>query len=297
MSPGTQVFICSARIALRRVVLAASLAAFGAIVRSAAASGQTAFTLPAPPFQLPFLPSPLGNWTLTIGVGGEYGPDFEGANRNELSPVPIFSVHRAGAVEQFRGPRDGASISLIDFGDLQAGLAGKFISPRTASSSSELSGLGDVNAAFEVGGFIQYFPVDWFRLRNETRQGFGGHHGVVSDFSADFIVPVARGFTVSAGPRFTWESSNAVSPYFGIDAAQAAASGLSVFDAKGGPHAAGAGAQVTYRIDPHWEVHSYVEYERLLGDAANSPLVTVRGSANQTTVGVGASYSFDFKIR
>jgi len=37
--------------------------------------------------------------------------------------------------------------------------------------------------------------------------------------------------------------------------------------------------------------------ERLLGDAANSPLVTVRGSPNQTTVGIGASYSFDFKIR
>jgi MipA family protein len=44
-------------------------------------------------------------------------------------------------------------------------------------------------------------------------------------------------------------------------------------------------------------VHSYVEYDRLLGDAAKSPLVTVRGSVNQTTVGIGASYSFDFKIR
>jgi outer membrane protein len=44
-------------------------------------------------------------------------------------------------------------------------------------------------------------------------------------------------------------------------------------------------------------VHSYVEYDRLLGDAANSPLVTLRGSVNQTTVGVGASYSFDVRIR
>jgi outer membrane protein len=50
-------------------------------------------------------------------------------------------------------------------------------------------------------------------------------------------------------------------------------------------------------FNPQWEVHSYVEYERLLGDAANSPLVTARGSPNQTTVGIGASYSFDFKIR
>ena len=134
-------------------------------------------------------------------------------------------------------------------------------------------------------------------MRNETRQGFGGHQGVVSDFSADFIVPVSRAITVSAGPRFTWESTKAVAPYFGIDAVQAMASGLPMYDAKGGAHSAGAGAQVQYRINPQWEVHSYVEYERLLGDAANSPLVTARGSVNQTTVGIGASYSFDIRIQ
>jgi outer membrane protein len=108
---------------------------------------------------------------------------------------------------------------------------------------------------------------------------------------------VIQRLIVSAGPRFTWESTGATSPYFGVDAAQAAATGLSIFDAKGGAHSAGAGAQVSYRINPQWEVHSYVEYERLLGDAAKSPLVTVRGSPNQTTFGVGASYSFDIRIR
>jgi outer membrane protein len=285
-------------VCVRRSPLVAFVAALGVTVSLPdVASAQTVFTLPAPPFQAPFLPSVSGDWTLTIGAGGEYKPDFEGSKHALFSPVPIFSLHRAGAAEQFHGPRDGASIAVIDFGNLQAGPTGKFVSSRKASNYSELNGLGDVNAAFEFGGFIQYFPVDWFRLRNETRQGFGGHHGVVSDFSADFIVPITRGFTVSAGPRFTWESSKATSPYFSIDAAQAMATGLSVFDAKGGSHSVGAGAQVSYRIDTHWEVHSYIEYERLLGDAAKSPLATVRGSVNQTTVGLGASYSFDFKIR
>jgi outer membrane protein len=91
--------------------------------------------------------------------------------------------------------------------------------------------------------------------------------------------------------------TQATSPYFGIDAAQAMATALPVFDAKGGAHSVGAGAQVSYRLNPQWEVHSYVEYERLLGDAAKSPLVTLRGSPNQTTFGMGASYSFDVKIR
>ena len=281
-----------------RTLLAATLSVLGATgAVFDRASAQTAFTLPAPPFELPLLPPVSGNWTVMIGAEGRYRPDFEGASHSLFSPVPIFSIRRAGSVDQFRSPRDNASIALIDFGDLRAGPAGKFVSSRKASSYSELNGLGDVKTAFELGGFIEYFPVDWFRVRNETRNGFGGHQGVVSDFSADFIVPVTRAITVSAGPRFTWESTKAVSPYFSIDAVQAMATGLPVFDAKGGAHSAGAGVQVKYRINPQWEVHSYVEYDRLLGDAAKSPLVTARGSVNQTTVGIGASYSFDFKIQ
>jgi outer membrane protein len=281
-----------------RIFLAAWLAASSAIaVVCDRASAQTAFSLPAPPLELPFLPPVSGGWTVMIGAEGTSTPDFEGAKGSRFSPVPIFSIRRAGSADQFRSPRESASIALIDFGDFRAGPAGKFVSSRKADNYSGLNGLGDVNAAFELGGFIEYFPLDWFRLRNETRQGFGGHHGVVSDFSADFIVPVTRALTISAGPRFTWESTKATAPYFGIDAVQAMASGLPQFDAKGGAHSAGAGVQVKYRINPQWEVHSYVEYDRLLGDAANSPLVTLRGSVNQTTVGVGASYSFDVRIR
>jgi outer membrane protein len=263
----------------------------------AVATADPLVTLPAPPFELPVVPPVSGTWTVMIGVGGEYKPDFEGANRSLLSPVPIFAIRRAGSTEQFRGPRDSASIALLDFGDLRAGPVAKFVASRKQYNYSELNGLGDIKAAVELGGFVEYYPVDWFRTRVELRQGVVGHNGTVADFSADFIVPVIQRFTVSAGPRFTWESTQATSPYFGIDAVQAMATGLPVFDAKGGAHSYGAGVQVSYRVNPQWEVHSYVEYERLLGDAAASPLVTFRGSPNQTTFGIGASYSFDVKIR
>jgi outer membrane protein len=130
-----------------------------------------------------------------------------------------------------------------------------------------------------------------------VRQGIGGHTGIVADFSADAIIPLNERFTISAGPRFTVESAQATSPCFGINSIQAMATGLPMFNARGGMHSVGAGAQVPYKIDPRWEVHSYIEYERLLGDAVASPLVTLRGSPNQTTFGIGASYSFDIKIR
>jgi outer membrane protein len=280
-----------------RTLLAGLLTALGTIGAGSDSSAQTAFTLPSPPFEVPMVPSVSGTWTVMVGAEGASTPDFEGAKRSMLSPAPIFSIRRAGSTEQFRGPRDSASIALLDFGDLRAGPVAKFVAARKQYSYSELNGLGDVKAAVQLGGFVEYYPVDWFRTRVELRQGVVGPNGTVADFSADFIVPVFQRLTLSAGPRFTWESTRATSPYFGIDAVQAMASGLPVFNARGGAHSYGVGAQVSYRINPQWEVHSYVEYERLLGDAAASPLVTLRGSPNQTTFGIGASYSFDFKIR
>lgn len=261
---------------------------------SVAASAQSVNTPPA--FTWPQLPSVSGSWTVTIGANGEFVPDFEGAKHSKLSALPIFSIHRTGTEDAFHSPRDSASFALLDYEGFRAGPVGAFKAARTASSYSALNGLGDVKTAVEVGGFAEYFPVDWFRTRVEVRQGFGGHHGVVADFSADAIVPVSPRFTWSGGPRFTLEDSRATSPYFGVTAEQAAASGLPAYTAQGGAHAVGAGTQLRYQIDPKWEVHTYVEYERLLGSAANSPLVTLRGSPNQVNVGVGASYSFDVRV-
>ena len=42
--------------------------------------------------------------------GGQYTPDFVGSKNSKLMPIPIFSIRRAGSVDQFRGPRDNARV-------------------------------------------------------------------------------------------------------------------------------------------------------------------------------------------
>jgi MipA family protein len=258
---------------------------------------QPVFTLPPPPFTIPGLPSIEGDWIVSVGAGAEYKPDFEGSRHYMVSPIPVFSIRRAGSPDRFRSPLDSASFTLFDYGGFHAGPVAKFVAARNANDFAELAGLGKVNAALELGGFVEYFPIDWFRMRVEVRQGFFGHGGVTANFSGDAIVPISQGLTFSAGPRFTLESTGATAPYFSVNPLQAALSGLPAFNARGGAHSAGAGAQLRYRINPQWEVHSYVEYQRLLGDAAASPIVQLRGSANQVTVGLGASYSFDVRVK
>jgi len=235
------------------------------------------------------------DWTVMLGVEGRVLPKFDGSANAMLAPFPLFDVRRAGTPATFRGPRDGASFGLVESGRFRAGPVFKIHLPRREGDDSDLRGLGNVDWTLEAGGFVEYWPTDWLRGRAELRQGFGGHHGLVSDLMADVVVPVSPQLTLSGGPRATLASSKALSPYFSITPMQSVASGLPVYDAGGGLRSVGLGAQARYEWSRQWATHIFVEYERLTGDAANSPLVSVRGSRDQVQMGLGVTYSFDMK--
>src|SRR5262249_41349855 len=214
---------------------------------------------------------PAYDWTVTLGAEGREEPLFQGSSRERLRPYPIFAVRRYGAPEPFRGPRDGLDIAVIDQGNYQVGPVGQLVySQRDKSDFSAVRSLGNVPWAAEVGVFAQYWWVPWLRSRIEVRQGFNGHHGIVSDITTDAVVPVTRQWTLSAGPRLTLATTPAVSPYFSISPIQSLLSGLPVYDAKGGIRSYGAGAQARYLWTPQLATHVFVEYERLTGDVADS---------------------------
>jgi len=235
------------------------------------------------------------DWTVTVGAEGRVEPVFQGSDRYVLRPVPIIVVRRFGTPEPFRSPREGIGIGLFEGSNFQIGPVGQVVWPRLQRRDAALQGLGNVPWAGELGIFAEYWWVPWLRTRAEVRQGFNGHHGIVSDVMMDAVVPLGAQWTLSGGPRITLATTPAVSPYFSIDAAQSAASGLPIFDARGGVRSVGAGAQARYLWTPRWATHVFVELERLTGDVASSPLVAQRGSANQLTIGLGVTHSFDIK--
>jgi MipA family protein len=240
-------------------------------------------------------PTPVSDWTVTIGAEGRVEPIFQGSKRDVLLPYPILAVRRFGTPEPFRGPRDGVGIGLFGDNVFQVGPVGQLRMPRREKFGAALQGLGDVPWAIELGVFAEYWMVPWLRTRVEVRQGFNGHHGLISDIFVDAVVPVSTQWTLSGGPRITLATTAATTPYFGINTAQSAASGLPLFDAKGGVRSVGAGTQARYFWTPQFATHAFVEYERLTGDAASSPLVEQRGTTNQLTFGFGATHSFDIK--
>jgi outer membrane protein len=274
-----------------------AFAALFLLVPGVAAAADLEPLPPAPPPSAPVSYTPaVPDWIVTIGGEARATPAWPGApaNQYQFLGFPLINVRKPGDPPFFFGARDSFGVPVLDFGQFQLGPAGRFVWPRYASQYSHLSGLGDVNWAVQVGGYAQYWPVPWLRLRGELRQGFNGETGVTGDLIADAIVPLGQ-FRLSAGPRMTLQSTPAVSPYFSITTAQSAASGLPAYNATGGFYSYGAGGQVEYFWNPQWQTHAIVEYERIIGSAADSALVTMRGSPNQLTFGLGATYSFSMR--
>jgi MipA family protein len=254
--------------------------------------------LPSQPAAANAAPAPP-DWIVTVGIEGRVVPAWPGASDSKpaVTGFPLFSVRKEGTPPDFPGPRDSIGFSLIDLGQIKLGPAFKLVWQRKASDYAALNGLGDVNYAVQAGAFAEYWPVPWLRLRGEARQGIGGETGVTGDLFLDAIVPVGA-WTLSAGPRMTVQSAAATSPYFSITQAQSIGSTVSglpalpVYRAGGGLYSYGAGTMAQYTFNPQWTAHALFEYERLTGSAADSPLVTQRGSPDQFTFGLGATYSF-----
>ncbi|HSA82816.1 MAG TPA: MipA/OmpV family protein, partial [Geminicoccaceae bacterium] len=82
-----------------------------------------------------------------------------------------------------------------------------------------------------------------------------------------------------------------MSSYFGIDAADAARSGLDQFNADEGFKDVSVGGALTYRYD-RLSVSLLANYARLIGDAADSPVVDDAGDENQFFGGALVNYTF-----
>lgn len=241
-------------------------------------------------------------WGLTVGAGGVYSPSYVGDDDYQLRALPNVRVDFGQLL--FASVQDGVGLNLVRSGGLTAGPIAKVRFARNedgdqpfivaGDDTTDLIGLGDVATTLELGGFAQYAlgPV---AVRGEARQGVNGHEGFVFDASASFqgAIPVGlRPVRFSVGPRLRVVDDIYNETYYGVDQQQSLASGLSVFEASGGLQSYGVGGSVFVPFGPtkRFAVGVVGGYDRLTGDAGDSPLVQERGSQDQASVGLFLTY-------
>jgi outer membrane protein len=227
-------------------------------------------------------------WTLNIGLGGGVSPDYEGSNDYDFGFGPNISASWRDTIF-YKGKSLGAN--LIRNKNLKAGLIASRAAKRKEDDNDKLEGLGDVDSGIEVGGFVSYKNKPW-RFKTEARQEVeSGHEGALVELSVGTDLPFAKP-RVFVELATTWASDDYMESFFGVDSQQSADSGLRKYNAEAGFKDVNISISAGYPITNRWRIAAMVEYKRLLGDAADSPIVDDK---NQFVAGLGFSYHMGSK--
>lgn len=227
-------------------------------------------------------------WDIRLGLLGAAHPDYAGSDDYDASLAPYFRINWKDTI--ILGGRS-VRARILDRGGFSVGPVARLRGGRDEDDNDDLKGLGDDDGAVEVGGFLRY-RTGPFRLRLTAVQDVaGGHKGAVAELGAGMQVPFDRPWFLLMG-KTTWADQDYTNSYFGITGTQSARSGLPAFRASAGIRDVGFSLSTRLALWRGLSLVAVCNYERLLGDAADSPLTRQLGDANQLSASMGLVYRF-----
>jgi len=233
---------------------------------------------------------------IRLGLGPAVSPDYEGSDDYKIRAAPLVSLRYKDLITV---DNNNVRVNLFGFNPLvkfnkhfNAGPQFRIDSGRDENDNPALAGLGDIGTSVELGIFGSYSrgPARTrIRVLHDVAHGHSGTK-VIGDVRLVMLKTdkVALAGSISS----TWADNNYMDAFFTINPGQSLASGLPVYNAGSGIKDAGIGIVANYELSKRWAFLVNANYKRLLGDAADSPIVSLRGSANQATAAVFMIYSF-----
>lgn len=231
------------------------------------------------------------DWSIVVGGGGLYAPDYEGSDDYEFRALPYLRVQYQDWLS-FSVP-EGLKVAVVNENGFRVGALAGYRFDRDADDNVALAGWGDVDGAFELGAFADY-KIDTIKLSLDVRQGISGDDtGLIATLGARYEARMA-GTVISFGPKVSWVDDDYAQTYFGITPAQAGVSvlGYAPYAADGGIKDYGLGLTVVVPLGDAWSLTGLASVSQLTGDAADSPIVATGGSETQLTLGLFAGYRF-----
>ena len=207
-----------------RITSVVSLASLGFVSIAGSAFAADLPDRSAPPV---FVEPITTGYTVTIGVGPNVLNQFPGSKSITVLPTFHLGYRKVGEPDPFYTPDDAFDISIYENQYFRIGPAANFINNRGLSNGNgNFFGLHNVGNTFEVGGFVEVFPIpQHLRLRGELLKGVTGSKGLVGNVGADFIQRTGP-FEVSIGPRIGFGDQRYADQYFTVQPFEAAANGL-----------------------------------------------------------------------
>ena len=250
-----------------------------------------------------------GDW-LTVGIGAGYTASYDGSDDYVFTPLPLvqgrllgvsINPRAAGVALDFIPDRDGeVGFSLGVAGRLNRNRASQ-IEDRVVESYGELDTAVEVGPTVGVtipGVLHQY---DSLSLSVDALWDVAGaNEGMTINPSITYFTPLSRGVAVSFALSARHVDDDYADYYYSVPVAPASvavADRLPVFNADGGFDKVGANLLVGFDFDGDLTNGGLAGfalggYSRMVGDAADTPFTTLRGSRDQWFIGAGLGYTF-----
>jgi len=222
---------------------------------------------------------PQGN-VLTLGGGVDVSPRYSGSDKSRVSAAQVVDYAMANGffVSTTRGIGYGNSFGNLDYNAALSYRAGRkdrdVSSDSIASGSDDLRGMGDIKGSAIVVPGLGYRVTDWLTVQlqaevpvSERDNGEAVHFGIASPLYTSPKNALTLALTGS------WGSSKYVQTYYGVNAAQSAASGFARHDAGSGIYAYSLNLDWTHKLTSRWSLLAAAGVTQLTGEAGDSPIV------------------------
>jgi len=237
------------------------------------------------------LPTAGGAVDFTVGAGVGVAPDYEGSDDYEA--VPLWNLR----ADDLYDPNTYVQVfatklnsNFLPHENWRLGLSAEYIMKRKDVDDDRVDDMRNTDDGLLVGALVGYdFNIAEERvlgLELDPRWDISDDIGGLVTARANYRAPFGEKWRYRLGVEGTWASTEYMSEFFGVDAADAARSGLKQEDADSGIKDIGISGDLSYSFTESWSATGLLAYNRLLGDAEDSPVVDDRGDENQLFAGV-----------
>jgi outer membrane scaffolding protein for murein synthesis (MipA/OmpV family) len=250
-----------------------------------------------------------GDW-MTLGAGAILNPSYDGSDDYVISPVPFVQGNLLGVGINPRGA--GLALDFIPDGDngvnVNLGVAARLNRNRvTRIKDPVVFEYGKLKSSIMVGptaglSFPHVLnPYDSLSFNADVLFDVSGaSKGTEIDPSVTYFTPVSKGAAISFSLSARHVDDKYARYYYSVPVAPATvpvADRLPVFNASGGFDKVGATLLAGVDFDGDLTNGGLAGfllggYSKMIGDAADTPFTSIRGSDSQWLVGAGLAYTF-----
>jgi MipA family protein len=230
-----------------------------------------------------------------LALGVALLPEFEGSSERSALPAVLGRITLGATSLRLRGA--GLQWNVLDGGSPWAlGLVAKLRGARDEDVEDEVvRRLRPIDASAGLGVFAEYTWRSFTSPDDSLTAGFemtGGENGGLLQLNLAYGWQAGGRWRFSLGSEVALASRTYQGTYFGVDADDAQRSGLPAYLAGSGVYSTALSLSATYSVSRDWLLIGRVQAARLTGDAADSPIVTQRGSRNQSSVALALGRRF-----